>query len=282
MLKYPLEIESGQDFVSITHEPYRTNQAIPGQQAGREGGSGAPPEGNPIVLYMPNSTPVVSNQNSWKQANTVGPLGDIMKGLGVGAAAGALNLGAGGTLDDAVQGFKSQLDNILKDGKGINAAKQVGLGMIAQAANLSGAGALTALQRGEVYNPNVELLYESPSLRGFSLDFVFIPKSKQEADIMNQIILEFKTWSSPNDNGTMFEVPHVWNVKYKSGVGNDTFMNKFKKAALTTVQIQHNPGTDMHATFSDGTPLVTAMSLGFQEVDIIIRKDHTDVGGQGY
>ena len=280
MLRYPQEIQSGQDFVSITHEPYRTNQFIDGQQAGREGGAGAPPKGEHIILYMPNSTPPISNQNSWNQQNSVGPLGLITRSLGVGVAAGALNLGAGGTLDDAVKGFQSQLGNIKENG--LDAAKQGALHAIAQVAGMSGAGALTALQRGEVYNPNVELLYESPSLRGFALDFVFIPKSAQEAQVMNDIILEFKTWSSPGENGTMFTVPHVWNVVYKSGVGNDKFMNKFKKCALTTIQVQHNPGTDMHATFSDGTPLVTAMSLGFQEVDIITRKDHIDVGGQGF
>ncbi len=283
MLKYPLEIESGQDFVSITHEPYRTNQAIPGQQSNVAPDASAPPEGEQILLYMPNSTPAVSNDNSWRQQNSVGPLGQLTRGLGVGAAGGAMSIGtSGASLDNAVQGFKDQLDHLLSDNRGMNAAKQIGLGMIAGAAGMSGAGALTQLQRGEVYNPNVELLYESPGLRGFSLDFMFIPKSVQEARVINQIILELKTWSAPDDNGTMFTVPHLWNVKYKSGVGNDTFMNKFKKAALTKIQVQHNPGTDMHATFSDGTPLVTAVSLGFQEVDIITRENHIDAGGQGF
>ena len=284
MLKYPLEIESGQDFVSITHEPYRTNQAISGQQKDVAPNASAPPEGEQILLYMPNSTPAVSNDNSWRQQNSVGPLGQIARGIGVGAAGGALALGtSGANLDNAVQGFKDQLDNILADNKGIDAAKQVGLGMIAGAANMGGAGALTQLQRGEVYNPNVELLYESPGLRGFSLDFMFIPKSATEASVINKIILELKTWSAPDDSsGTMFTVPHLWNVKYKSGKQNDKFMNKFKKAALTRIQVQHNPGTDMHATFSDGTPLVTALSLGFMEVDIITRQNHIKEGGQGF
>lgn len=280
MLRYPREIQSGQDFVSFSHEPYRTNQAIPGQEASTAGGAAGPPATGQIILYMPNSTPAISNQNSWKQQNFEGPLGQITRGIGVGLAAGAMNLGNGGTVEDAIEGFKSQLNNVKEKGGG--AARQFVLGKIAETFGLSGAGALTALQRGEVYNPNVELLYEAPQLRGFSLDFVFIPKDVSEAKMMNEIILEFKKFSAPVDNGTMLEVPHLWRVTYKSGVGNDTFMNKFKKCALTTIQVQHNPGTDMHATFSDGTPLVTAMSLGFQEVDIITRKDHEDAGGQGF
>jgi len=283
LFRYPLEIESGQDFVVFTHEPYRTNQNIPGQQEGFEGGPNvAPPPDGMIVLYMPNSTPAVTNQNSWKQQNFVGALGQITRGIGVGMAAGAMNLGESGMgVDEAIEGFKDQLENIKS--KGGSAARQFVLGKVAETFGLSGAGALTALQRGEVYNPNVELLYEAPQLRGFSMDFVFIPKSMKEAQMMNSIILEFKAFSSPLENGPMLKVPNLWRVTYKSGIeGNDKFMNKFKKAALTTVQIQHNPGTDMHATFSDGTPLVTAMSLGFQEVDIITQNDHLSVGGQGY
>ena len=281
MLKYPLEIQSGQDFVVFTHEPYRTNRAIPGQQEGFEGGGSVPPAGG-VILYMPNSTPAVSNQNSWKQQNFVGPLGQVTQGLGVGLAAGAMNIGEKGMgVDEAIKGFQDQLENV--KAKGGAAARQFVLGEIARTFNLSGAGALTALQRGEVYNPNVELLYEAPQLRGFSMDFIFIPKNRIEAEMMSKIILEFKLFSSPEANdGPMMTIPHVWRVTYKSGVGNDKFMNKFKKAALTTVSIQHNPGTDMHATFSDGTPLVTAMSLGFQEVDIITRRDHSIAGGQGF
>ena len=279
-LKYPQEIESGQDFVVFTHEPYRTNKEIKGQEEEFEGGGFVPPEGG-VILYMPNSTPAVSNQNSWRQNNFVGPLGQITQGIGVGIAAGALNIGEKGMgVDEAIEGFKSQLENVKS--KGGAAARQFILGEIARTFNLSGAGALTALQRGEVYNPNVELLYEAPQLRGFSMDFIFIPKNSAEAAIMNEIILKFKMFSSPQPNGSMLELPHLWRVTYKSGVQNDKFMNKFKKAALTTVSIQHNPGTDMHSTFSDGTPLVTAMSLGFQEVDIITRDNHADEGGQGF
>ena len=175
--------------------------------------------------------------------------------------------------------FKEQIDGVIN--KGMGAGQQFIVGKVAEAFGLSGAGALTQLQRGEVYNPNVELLYESPQLRSFSLDFIFIPKNIGEARIVNNIIKEFKKWSAPQDNGTMLEVPHLWTVTYKSGVGQDGFMGKFKKCALTTVSVQHNPQTDMHVTFSDGTPVVTALSLAFQEVDIITRDDHDSAGPQG-
>lgn len=283
-LKYPQEIEERQDYVLITHQKYRTNQAIAGQEQGEQGtapDANAPPEGNPIILYMPNSTPPVNNSNNWSQQNSVGPLGNITRALGVGATGGIMGVGKSSPLDLA-KGAIDQLGNMLEQYKGVDALRQIAIGDIAKQFGLNGAGALTQLQRGEVYNPNVELLYDSPSLRGFTLDFLFVPKNSAEAAIMNNIILELKMYSAPSDETYMFEVPHLWNVTYKSGVGNDTFMNKFKKCALTNIQVAHNPGTDMHSTFADGTPLVTAMSLGFMEVDIITRQNHVEVGGQGY
>ena len=80
----------------------------------------------------------------------------------------------------------------------------------------------------------------------------------------------------------MMNVPHVWKVIYKTGGVDNPNMNKFKKMACTNVSVQANPQTAMHVAHPDGMPIELVMSLGFREVDIITRKDHTDAGGQGF
>lgn len=280
-LRYPLEIETGNDYMVFTHEPYRTNATgVTGQNFQDTDMSAGPPSaGEAIVMYMPNSTPAMSNQNSWGKATFAGPLGILKRDAGIGIARAAAEIGNGYTLETAKADWDKFMGQVKKEGG--QAVRQLALGEIARMFGLNGAGALTQLQRGEVYNPNVELLYEAPQLRAFSFDFLFIPKSRAETVAMNNIIKEFKKWSSPFDNGTMLTVPHLWNVSYKSPMGED-LMGKFKKCALTGINIQHNPGTDMHVTFADGTPVVTAMQLAFQEVDIITRKDHDEGGPQGF
>jgi len=140
-----------------------------------------------------------------------------------------------------------------------------------------------ALAQGQVYNPNVELLYQMPGMRSFNFSFNFVPKSAAEAQEVNRIILNFKRWSAPRDleNG-MFEVPHVWQIRYMSGGQPNSNMNKFKKAACVGVTVQANPQTSMHVAHEDGMPVETLMSLNFKEVDIITRKDHDEVQGQGF
>ena len=80
----------------------------------------------------------------------------------------------------------------------------------------------------------------------------------------------------------MFEVPHVWEVKYMTGGKANPNMNKFKKAACVGVTVVANPQTTMHVAHDDGMPIETVMSLNFREVAIITRQDHRDAQGQGY
>ena len=142
---------------------------------------------------------------------------------------------------------------------------------------------LLAISRGVTFNPNVELAYGSPKLRNFSFNFNFVPKTAAEAKNVNDIIREFKIWSAPEDleNG-MFKIPHVWQVTYKTGKGENLNMNKFKRSALTNVAVVHNDGLDLHAAHVDGVPIITSIRLDFIEVDIITRQDQEKAKGTGF
>lgn len=274
-LKYPMELEDGlSDSILFTAHPYRTNKSIPGQV--NPGGGTAAAAGSPIILYMPNSTPAVSNGQKWGDDTAAGPLGDIQRGLAVGAADVIQQPGA--AISNIQSKLKDQFNNIRNQGGG--ALKQLGMNAVAGMAGTTANG-LLAMQRGKIYNPNVELLYDGPGLREFAFAFNFIPKSSQESQRVNDIIKEFKKWSSPAANGSMLEVPHIWNIQYMTNGKKNMNMNQFKKCALMNISVQANPTSDLHQSFPDGMPVVTSMTLAFQEVDIILREDH-DEGNQGF
>lgn len=283
-MRYPLETNTGADTVVFTHEKYRTNrsQEDSAQQAGPpgEGSSGD------IILYMPNSTAPMANGQDWGSKGFEGPLGrfrsdvamtgaQILNDASVSSFTSEEGLRALG--NDVGSGLASITNSAFENGGGI--IRQMGTSALAKLGTYESASQLLAMQRGQIFNPNVELLYRGTGLRSFSFSYTFVPKSEQEAQQVNSIIMEFKTWSSPADleNG-MFEVPHVWNVRYMSNGAPNPNMNVFKKAALTSVNVQHNPGLDMHATFPNGMPIITALTLSFQEVDIIVRQDHENAG----
>ena len=283
-LTYPKDLQTGQvDFITFTHHEYRTNRNIAGSSVNPEGASNAaaPANGSTIVLYMPTSTPAMNAANDWGAKNFDGNLGALMGNLAAGATNTVMDI-----TDVSYDGMKQTGKNLVNEVKNQfeaggklagGAAKQVGVNFIAGVANMQ-PNQLLAMSRGQIFNPNVELLYSGPKVRGFSMSFTFVPKSAEEAVVVNNIIKEFKKWSAPADIGNgMYKVPDVWQVTYMHNGDVNRNMNAFKKAALTNVGVQSNPGLDMHMTFPNGMPVLTTLSLNFTEVDVIVRGDHDSV-----
>lgn len=284
-LSYPKQVNQGDnDYIMFSAHEYRTNRAYDGQSGANKGGALGPKKqgSQTIVLYMPNSTPGVSQSNSWGEMRNDGPLG-MMKANMV-SDVGNFVSNASGNMKQMQQEGKALIDKQLKNIKSNagGAAKQGVLHLLGQFAGMT-PNQIMAVNKGQIYNPNIELLYESPKLRQFGFNFHLIPKNASETAEINNIIMEFKKWSAPKENGAMFEVPCVWQVTYMSGAGKNLNMNAFKRAALVDIVVQANPSSDMHVSFADGMPITTSIQLMFQETDIITRDDHTSVGtNQGY
>jgi len=268
-LRYPTEISSGDHIIFTAHE-YRSNA---------QGGDG-PAQGPPIVLYMPNSTPPMQNGQRWEQKKFEGPQGEIRRDVAsaiVGSATDGVGQGPTGTYGGAA-GLKA-IANIGVN-KGTDAIRQGIINFAAEKIANTSANQIMAYSSGQIFNPNIELLYEGPGLRSFGINFSFIPKSPAEASTVMQIISNFKVWSTPEDQGTKYKIPCVWKIRY--GGAGGSWMNHFKRAACTNIAVQYNAGLDMHATFSNGCPIRTDIQLSFNEVEVITRKDHQatmNVGG---
>ena len=276
-LSYPLDIGSGlSDFVTFTPMEYRAQS---------QGGS-APVSGGAqgVTLYMPNSTPPVGNPQSWgPMTGFSGPMGAMFRDAAVTAASSIDRIGGDGTVSGYLESVKKDLAKVAQGTNFGEVGKQGAMNVVAGLTPAT-PNQLLALSRGKVYNPNVELLYEQPGFRNFTFHFDFLPKNPGEANVMNEIIRNFKSNSAPEDleNG-MYKLPFVWQVKYHVGGGGENqFMNKFKPAACTAVAVQANQGTDMHVSHVDGSPVQTTLTLDFMEVEIITRIDHQNAGGQGY
>ena len=286
-LRYPKELNPiYTDYVVFNHAKYRSNRASRGQNAA------PPPElsSSPIVLYMPTTTPAVTQQNGWGSKSFEGPLQQMLLGAASAAGNAAQNIDISAAMGDGSydygKTFGTNTGNDIKklfkegtSGGGLEGAgKQILTGMAAGMAGLS-ASQLMAVSRGEIYNPNVELIYEGPKVRGFQFDYLFVPKSEAEAIQVNNIVKQFKYWAAPLDTGSgMYEIPHVWQVTYMSGGVKNKNMNAFKRSALRNVTTVANQGLTTHMSFPNGMPVTTSMSLSFLEVDVVTREDHDKAG----
>ncbi len=290
-LKYPAGAgASGSDYVVFTPIKYKSNNNQSGSGRSGFGSStegGAPPPGDgaeSVILYMPNSTPGMGNQNDWNKLDFNGPIGDLRRDVSTFAGKNMASFMDGTMSSESLEKAGEEVAGGIEGLKG--RFKGVG-GQLAMQALGSVLGAtpnqMLAMGANKVFNPNVELLYNAPQMRGFGMSFDMVPKDESEANVINQIIMNFKKWSAPEDleNG-MFDIPYVWDVRYMTGQSVNKNMNRFKKAACTNVQVQANSPTPMHVAHLGGVPIITSLQLTFTEVDIITRKDHEAVGGQGY
>jgi len=210
------------------------------------------------------------------------------KGMGSGfdATGAAIKNFATGTFDAArgitgIQGFLTR--QLASQGAGI-------LG-----ANIT-PDQILARTEGEILNPNLELLFNGPTLRSFRFSFKMTPRGPREAGEIKNIIRCFKKSMSPkvgsgnkeiNEAGarnTFLRTPNVFQLRYRQGNGEHQFLNKFKQCFLENISVNYTAdGT--YATYDDGTPVSMIMDLTFKEIEPVYDIDYDDVSagnGVGY
>ena len=98
---------------------------------------------------------------------------------------------------------------------------------------------------GAVFNPNVELLFEGPSLRGFQFNFSLSAREPGEAIVIKKIIRFFKQGMSvKRAESTLFlKAPNTFDIQYIYGKDNKDhpWINKIKECALQNFTVNYTP-----------------------------------------
>ena len=143
--------------------------------------------------------------------------------------------------------------------------------------------------QGQIMNPNMELLFNGPSLRQFSFNFLLAPRSESEQEQVVNIIRFFKQGMSPikSEANLFLKSPNTFRLRYihrKSGEDSEhKFLTKFKECALTSTGVNYTPNTN-YATFPNGGMVAYQLALTFQELEPIFNNDYAKVeeGSIGY
>lgn len=145
---------------------------------------------------------------------------------------------------------------------------------------------------GVVPNSNLELLFNGPTLRGFTFGYRMTPRSEKEAKNVRRIIRFFKQGMAARKmtgqagQGSAFlKSPNVFKLKYKSvGEASIPGVNKFKICALTQFGVDYTPESQW-TTYEDpsspGQPVSVVMSLQFNELEPVYESDYQDATYKG-
>ena len=202
----------------------------------------------------------------------------------------------GGNSMNAVQAALAQaaLDAITKSpGEGVdsllNSAQKVagnsGEASTALANTLAGMASgqqgLLTRTSGAILNPNLDLLFQAPTLRPFNFNFSLSPRDPKEAEVVMKIIRFFKQGMSPirSKSNLFLKSPHTFQLQYLLREGRRSrehpFINKFKECALQSFGVQYTP-TGNYSTFSDGVMTQYNISMTFTELEPVFNDDYGD------
>ena len=222
-----------------------------------------------VTLPIPSQL-VDQNQVGWNQSS----LNDLqLKGLG--AAAGIMNSGT--PLKEA----GARLEDLLNDLQNESGAAR-------QAATAALLGSLPGINKspteimgrmnGQILNPNMELIFNGPTLRQFAYTFRLTPRNNKETNIVRKIIRFFKQGMAVKETTSMFlSAPNIFQPRFYNRDGNQhTFINTIKKCALTNFGVNYVPdGTYM--TLPDSSMTAYDITMQFQEMDPITDSDYSEL-----
>jgi hypothetical protein len=290
LLKYPGDmVENGNgDYVSFSFfkyaPPYNggtgggATAAAPGQtyvnsyNGAFDDGKGLSFSGlSRIIMYMPEDLST-SYAQTWG-GREFGPLA----GMGLAAAGGIMNINDPGSIASAAGAFGNKMKNTIE-----GVAPYVGAKLVAGAMNgIPGFGGsvsandILASTRGEILNPNTEVLYQGQGLRTFDLNFKMLARSSAEDDIIRDICKTFKKASLPTGRDkaqNLISVPNIVRVRFKHKDKNHPYLTQYKLCGIGNVSINYTPD-GAYATYTTGAPVAITLRLQFQELKLVFGED---------
>lgn len=250
-----------------------------------------------VKLPMPNDISDSNNVNWGEDAmnnlsaaitSTVlqNPLGTAVPGLIGGAAGGLLGvpgLGQAGVLLALLKNSGINLNDLKTSGTGGALVGSTVASRILSMAQLNvSAESILARGFGIAPNSNLELLFQSPSLREFQFNWKLSPRSYDEAQAIRKIIRFFKQGMAAKKldgaaGGASFFLgtPNIFRLQYKTGNSQIRGLNRIKTCALTGTSVNYTPDGEW-ASYDGGQPVSSVISLRFQELEPIYDTDYQD------
>lgn len=137
---------------------------------------------------------------------------------------------------------------------------------------------------GMVQNPILELLYTSPQFRSFRFDFMFYPRSEQEAKEVQNILNRLRFHQAPEirkeSNGFFLVPPSEFDIKFYYNGSENPNIPPISTCVLESIDIDYAPngfstyevpGQTKAVIGETGMPVAIRLSLQFKETEILTK-----------
>ena len=160
-----------------------------------------------------------------------------------------------------------------------NSLQNFMLGSVGIITGFQGVKEAFEMKEGSVIADRLELAFKAVKKRNFQYTFKMIPKSRDEARTIREIVFAFKSNMLPefvggNRGGRRFIVPNTFDIQYMYLEGSNNFLHHISTCVLENMNISY--GGERYKTFEaidDGAPpLETSITLNFREMELITRE----------
>lgn len=215
-----------------------------------------------INLPMPNN---VSNANSisW-DGKDFGMMGDtVVKSISA--------MKSTGYNEDSVKGHLNSMAERMK-----SVAFYSGMAELVSktGGNSLDAGDILGAVDGKALNPFRTMLFRGVNFRSFNFVFDLVPFSASDCDLIFNILTAFRAHSSPDFAGDkmFFTYPDECQITYMWETGANKWLNNFKRAVCTDVNIDYAPMSHW-SSIRNGFPNIIRIDTKWTEVELVTRED---------
>ena len=271
---YPVDRNQSQDFMKFTLLEYKPKKIGSGADGSGFGfgsrervGPNDQKSGRTILGSV--SLPIPGGIKDENGADWQGGTMNQIEIEAAGVARGALGV-SGETAGEAARGTAGRLGSNNEVVK-----KAIGEVLAGKAVGVQG---LMTRTTGMIFNPNLELLFDKPTLRGFQFSFDLVPRSKNEAEEVVKIIRFFKQGMSPirSESNLFLLSPNVFQVHYVlngDGANDHPYIGKMKECAMTNFAVDYTPQQN-YSTLADGFMTAYTIQMTLKELEPVFNDDY--------
>ena len=219
-----------------------------------------------VLLPVPNAVND-ANSCSWGQdtmnAAQIAASDIAMKTITEGAGAG-------------LSATEKSIAGVGKEG-GADAKDAIAQYFTGQATGVKG---ILARTKGQVINPNMELIFNGPQLRPFNFTFKMSPRDERESITIKKIIRMFKQSMAParSESSLFLKAPNTYKLQFLEGSAREhKFLPKIKECAMTGFNVNYTPDGN-YATYRNSAMVAVELSFSFQELEPIFNNDYENDG----
>lgn len=213
---------------------------------------------------------------------TLPPPGKITDNNKVDFKSGTLNplelalaeAGLGLLLNDDPTSLQNATKQFLEGG---NDLKTVVSGLFVGKAINKSADAILSREAGAIINPNMQLLFNGPTLRPFNFNYKMSPRDRGESVQVQKIIRMFKQSSAVQRTETNFFLrsPNRYRLEFKTrGDSDHRFLPKIKTCSLLGFGVDYTP-ENSYMSYENSSMVSYNLTFAFQEIEPVFNDQYS-------